>query len=362
MLSIVIPVLNEAPALATLHRQLDAVAGQYGYDLDVVFVDDGSTDDSWRVIEQICEQDSRVRGICFRRNFGKAAALSAGVAAARGRLLMTMDADLQDDPREIPKFLAAMDQGYDVVSGWKKERHDPWHKVWPSRVFNWMVSRFTGVRLHDHNCGFKCYRREVFDELHLYGELHRFVPVLAAARGWRVGEVPVNHRARQFGRSKYGWARIPKGLLDLLTVKFLTGYGQRPQHLLGMVGLSALTVGLLGILMLSFWWVLSRVLPGATPIHLTQRALFFYCLGAALLGAQFTSVGFLAELMTALRARDADIYSIAQRAGGDAGGRVGEPSRRSESAESVGQSVRPPAIGGPHLSPRKQGESSTHTP
>ncbi len=275
---------------------------------------------------------------------------------------MTLDADLQDDPHEIPKFLAAMDQGYDVVSGWKKQRHDPWHKVWPSRVFNWMVSHFTGVRLHDHNCGFKCYRREVFDELQLYGELHRFVPVLAAARGWRVGEVAVNHRARQFGRSKYGLARIPKGLLDLLTVKFLTGYGQRPQHLLGMVGLSCLTVGLLGILILSVWWVLSRALPGATPIHLTQRAIFFYCLGAALLGAQFMSVGFLAELMTAIRARDADIYSMARR-GGDAGWQL-QRNRRGvrRGADTAGQSLRPPTIGGPHLLPRKQGESSTHTP
>ena len=181
MLSIVIPVFNEAESLATLHQELSDVAAAQGYDLDVVFVDDGSTDGSWKAIRQLAAADPRVSGLRFRRNFGKAAALSAGFAQARGELVMTLDADLQDDPREIPKFLAEMEKDLDVVSGWKKVRHDPLEKVLPSRVFNWMVSRVTGVKLHDHNCGMKCYRREVFDEVRLYGELHRFVPVLAAA-------------------------------------------------------------------------------------------------------------------------------------------------------------------------------------
>lgn len=361
MLSIVIPVFNEAPSLLALHRQLDAVAQEFGYELDIVFVDDGSTDDSWGVIQQICEQDGRVRGIRFRRNFGKAAALSAGVTAAAGRLVLTLDADLQDDPHEIPKLLAVLDQGYDVVSGWKKRRFDPWHKVWPSRVFNWMVSRLTGVRLHDHNCGFKCYRREVFDELRLYGELHRFVPVLAAARGWRVGEVEVQHRARQFGQSKYGWSRIPKGFLDLLTVKFLTGFGQRPQHLLGMVGLVGLCFGLFGILILTGWWILSRTIPGATPINLHERAVFFYCLGAALLGAQFTAVGFLAELMTALHGREVDTYSIAERSGGSTDWRQPETARPTSGSASLGAGPRP-LLGGPHISSRKSNDPTTYTP
>ena len=159
-----------------------------GYDLEAIFVDDGSKDGSWEMIGRLAAADPRVRGIRFRRNFGKAAALNAGFAAARGELVMTLDADLQDDPHEIPRFLAEMEKDLDVVSGWKKVRHDPWHKVWPSRVFNWMVSAMTGVVLHDHNCGMKCYRREIFDEVRLYGELHRFVPVLAAGRGFRVGE------------------------------------------------------------------------------------------------------------------------------------------------------------------------------
>jgi glycosyltransferase involved in cell wall biosynthesis len=236
MISAVIPVYNEAESLDELHRELSEVAAAHQYDLEVIFIDDGSTDGSWETIERLAADDPRIRGIRFRRNFGKAAALTAGFSEAQGRIDLTLDADLQDDPAEIPNFLSQMQEGLDVVSGWKKVRHDPWHKVGPSRIFNWLVGYMTGVKLHDHNCGFKCYRREIFDEVRLYGEMHRFVPVLAAARGWRVGEIVVQHRARKFGQSKYGFRRFVKGFLDLLTVYFLTGYGQRPQHLLGTLG------------------------------------------------------------------------------------------------------------------------------
>ncbi len=363
MLSIVTPVYNEADSLLELHRQLREVAKEHGYELDLIFVDDGSTDDSWPIICQICEQDPQARGIRFRRNFGKAAALSAGFASARGPYIMTMDADLQDDPHEIPKFLAAMERDVDVVSGWKQRRYDPWHKVWPSRVFNWLVSRITGVVLHDHNCGFKCYRREVFDRLRLYGELHRFVPVLAAARGWRVGEVVINHRPRIHGQSKYGWVRIPKGFLDLLTVKFLTGYGQRPQHLLGTLGLAGFTIGSMGLALLSVWWVLSRILPGWEVLHLTDRAIFFYCLGAALLGGQFMSIGFLAELMTALHGRNTDTYSVSERVGGEASWQKADErfARRTTSAPTI-PARSEYASNPPHLKSLRQGESSRDTP
>jgi dolichol-phosphate mannosyltransferase len=301
--------------------------------LDVVIVNDGSTDASWQRIGELCQSDSRVRGIRFRRNFGKAAALSAGFEAARGELIITMDADLQDDPAEIPKFLEQIDSGLDVVSGWKRVRHDPWHKVWPSRVFNWMVSRMTGVRLHDHNCGYKCYRRQVFREVRLYGELHRFIPVLAAARGWRVGEVEVAHRARPHGRSKYGWSRIPKGFVDLLTVKFLTGFGQRPQHVLGVLGLIGFLVGGANMIYLTAAWFLSRVVQGMEVVHLHETAIFYYSLAGVILGAQFMSVGFLAEMMLALSTRDADAYSVAERIGGEAAWRYNEnPVRRSPAA------------------------------
>lgn len=315
MLSLVIPVFNEVESLPELHREFSEVAAAEGYQLDIVFVDDGSTDGSWDVIERLAKEDPRVRGIRFRRNFGKAAALSAGFEAAHGEIVLTLDADLQDDPHEIPRFLEAMNTGLDVVSGWKQVRHDPWHKVGPSRIFNGLVGWLTGVHLHDHNCGFKCYRREIFNEVRLYGELHRFVPVLAAARGWKVGEIVVNHRARKFGRSKYGFRRFVKGFLDLLTVYFLTGFGQRPQHLLGTIGLMFFGLGGLGMLLLAVYWVIKQAagLSDADWPPLHQRPLVIYSLGALLLGGQFMSIGFLAEMFTAYYGRDVQAYSIKER-------------------------------------------------
>jgi glycosyltransferase involved in cell wall biosynthesis len=315
MLSIVIPVKDEHESLADLHRELCEVARTNGYDLDILFVDDGSTDGSWKVIQALAAEDPHVRGIRFRRNFGKAAALSAGFEAAQGELVMTLDADLQDDPREVPRFLAAIASQLDVVSGWKEVRNDPWNKVFASRVFNGLVSWLTGVRLHDHNCGMKCYRREVLKEVRLYGELHRFVPVLAAARGFSVGEVVIRHRARKFGRSKYGARRVVKGFLDLLTVKFLTGFNQRPQHMLGTFGLISFVLGGLGMLYLAVYWIVAQLNPEWNLMPLHERPAVLYSLGALLLGGQFMSIGFLAELITAYQLRDADTYSIAERAG-----------------------------------------------
>lgn len=312
MLSFVIPVYNEEESLEALYGELMKVAAAEDYDLEVIFVDDGSSDSSWKKIEKLASEDGRLKGIRFRRNFGKAAALHAGFREARGEFVLTLDADLQDDPQEIPKFLEQMDR-YDVVSGWKQVRHDPWHKVGPSRVFNWLVGRLTGVRLHDHNCGFKCYRREIFDEVRLYGELHRFVPVLAAARGWSVGEIVVNHRPRKFGKSKYGVVRIVKGFLDLFTVFFVTRFGQRPQHLLGSVGLVFFALGAVSTLALAIWWCVSRLSPAIDDVHLHERALFYYSIMSVLLGAQFITIGFLAELMTAYCGREVQAFSIRQR-------------------------------------------------
>lgn len=311
MLSIVVPVLNEEESLDELYQEFLAVAQEHDYELQIVFVDDGSTDSSWERITELARKDSRIQAVRFRRNFGKAAALSAGFEVARGDIVLTLDADLQDDPREIPRFLAMMDQGLDVVSGWKRVRHDPWHKVIPSRVFNWLVSYLTGVKLHDHNCGFKSYRREIFEEVHLYGEMHRFVPVLAAARGWKIGEIEVNHRKRKHGQSKYGVRRFVKGFLDLLTVYFLTGYGQRPKHLLGTVGLLGFALGGFGLFILSAAWVVTR-LDSITDndLELHKRAIFYFSIVSLLLGAQFVSIGFLAEMITAFYSRDRSSYSI----------------------------------------------------
>ncbi|HEX3998082.1 MAG TPA: glycosyltransferase family 2 protein [Pirellulales bacterium] len=313
MLSIVVPLCNEDESLATLYAELAEMAARQSYDLEILFIDDGSTDRSWQEIHKLAERDPRVRGIRFRRNFGKAAALSAGFAAARGEQVVTIDADLQDDPREIPQLLAVMNEGYDVVSGWKKKRHDPWHKVFPSRVFNGMVSWLTGVRLHDHNCGLKAYRREVFGEVRLYGELHRFVPVLAHARGFKVGEAVVQHRPRRYGHSKYGVRRFMKGFLDLLTVKFLTGFSQRPQHFLGAIGLLCWLLGGAGLVYLGGYWIVEELQHVDPKIH--ERALLLYSLGAMVFGAQLMSIGFLAELIIAYQGRDAETYSISELVG-----------------------------------------------
>lgn len=333
-LSIVVPLLNEAETIAELHRQLSEVAKRESYALQIIFIDDGSTDNSWEVISELAKQDGReeilgegtldkrivvegivVEGIRFRGNFGKAAALAAGFKAATAPYVITMDADLQDDPDEIPQLIAKLEgkdqkETFDVASGWKQNRQDPWHKTIPSKFFNFLVSRLTKVSLHDHNCGLKAYRGEVLKEIDLYGELHRFIPVLAAAKGFRVTEVPVHHRPREHGYSKYGASRIIKGLLDLVTVKFLTGYGDRPQHLLGGFGLMAFTAGSVGLLYLAVRWLVTRLVPGLEPIHLHETASLFYSLALCLVGSQFLSVGLLAAMLAAFHTKDALPYSI----------------------------------------------------
>lgn len=309
MISIVVPVHNEEQSLATLHAELDRVflSARLG-ETEFLFVDDGSRDGSWAAIRKLAAADPRVKAIRFRRNFGKAAALTAGFQAARGAIVFTLDGDLQDDPAEIPRFLERLDQGFDVVSGWKRRRFDPWHKVMPSRVFNWMVSSLTGCQLHDHNCGFKVYRREVLAEVGIYGELHRFVPVLAHSRGFRVSEIEVHHRARRFGVSKYGVARFLKGLLDLITVRFLTRFSQRPLHVLGALGLLAFALGLGGLGFLAVGWVL-----GYRPIG--SRPLLQYSATLLGFGTQLLSLGILAELVTSYNIRAEDTYSIAETLG-----------------------------------------------
>ena len=333
MISVVVPCYNEAGSLERLHSELSDVGSKHNYTFQIVLVDDGSTDGSWEIIENLAARDPRLLGIRFRRNFGKAAALSAGFDAAEGEIIVTLDADLQDDPAEIPLLLTKLDQGFDVVSGWKQIRHDPWHKVWPSRVFNAMVGWQTGVKLHDHNCGMKCFRRDVIHEVRLYGELHRFVPVLASARGFRVGEVVIEHRPRVHGDSKYGWSRIPKGLLDLFTVQFITRFGQRPQHWLGSVGMGSGMIGLVGMIYLAVIWCVSR-LPGHTPVHLHQTAALYYSLVALLIGVQLLAIGFVAEMIASLVTRDSDLYSVAQHTApkqGTAGDRLAHPSEPSPS-------------------------------
>ena len=315
-LSIIIPVLNEEDSIGQLHCEISEVAEKNGYQIQIVFVDDGSTDRSWHVMQTLHESDDRIHCLRFRRNFGKAAALRAGASVATGELLVTMDADLQDDPAEIPALIEKLGDDHDLISGWKEVRHDPIGKTIPSKVFNWLVGFLTGVKLHDHNCGFKIYRREIFDEVKLYGEMHRFVPVLAAAKGFRVGELAVNHRPRTHGVSKYGWSRLPKGFLDLLTVSFLTGYNQRPQHVLGMLGMSSFFVGAVGLIYMMIYWVLRMSFDAFadwTPLH--QRPLVLFSMGALLLGTQLLCMGFLAELIVARGQEGKEPYSIRDEIG-----------------------------------------------
>ena len=244
LLSIVVPVFNEAGSVEPLYQEIVEALAPLGA-LEVVFVDDGSTDGSAAVIERLVAEHADVRLVKLRRNFGKAAALSHGFAEARGDLIVTMDGDRQDDPAEIPKLLAKLDQGYDLVSGWKQSRQDPVSKTLPSKFFNWTVRKATGVELHDFNCGLKAYRREVIRHVRVYGELHRYIPVLASDLGFRVAEEKVSHRRRTSGESKYGWRRYARGYLDLLTVLFLGRYRQRPQHLFGGIGTMMVLVGVL---------------------------------------------------------------------------------------------------------------------
>ena len=320
MLSIIVPVLNEHESLSQLLSEIVRTGERHNVELEVIFVDDGSRDGSWETIKQLSEQNDRVSGIRFRRNFGKAAALTAGMRAARGELILMMDADLQDDPAEIPNFLSKLNEGFDVVNGWKQRRLDPWHKVFPSRVFNWMISRLTGLKLHDHNCGLKLFRADVAREITIYGELHRFIPVLAHARGFRVAEISVHHRERQFGHSKYGVRRFLRGFLDLLTVKFLTGFGQSPQHMLGAIGLMFLGAGFLGLGYLAVLWLLMNLPPlwDGTPLiavaPIGPRPLLAYSVAATLLGGQSLSLGLLAELIVSNTVREQSTFSIAERA------------------------------------------------
>lgn len=311
--SFVVPTFNEQESITELADRIGQVCLENQIRHQLVFVDDGSNDDSWTVIEEIATGSDSVAGIGFRRNFGKASALSAGINESTGPIIITMDADLQDDPNEIPRFLEKLSEGFDVVSGWKRVRHDPWHKTLPSRVFNALVSWLTGVRLNDHNCGFKAYRRVVFDQVQLYGERHRFVPVLAASRGWRVGEIEVTHHARPFGKSKYGVSRIIKGFLDLISVYLLTGYSGRPFHFIGSFGMLFFALGGVGIGYLSLIWCVSRLFDSVTVVHLHETAIFYYCILSVLLGAQFLTTGLLAELIVSRTSNEHRNYNIDKR-------------------------------------------------
>ena len=307
-ISVVVPVYNEEQSLRPLYDALTAALERLGQSYEIVFVDDGSRDGSFETLKALHAQDQHIRVIRFRRNFGKTPALVAGFSHERGEVVFTMDADLQDDPEEMSKFLEKLDEGYDLVSGWKYPRHDPFTKTVPSFFFNRMVSATTGVRLHDINCGFKAYRREVLEDVKLYGELHRFVPVLAHDRGFRVTEVKVRHHKRKYGKSKFGARRFLRGFLDLLMVLFLMQYLQTPLRLFGAIGLLSTISGLL----VDLYVVLDRFLPFGSqePIH--NRPLLFVGILLLIFGISFILTGLQSEMIRHFSYRPSDEYSIRQ--------------------------------------------------
>jgi len=295
-ISVVIPVYNEEGNIKQLFRELTDVLGglalEGGIDsYEVLFIDDGSTDGTYRIIKEIHQKDKHVKAIRFQRNFGKSAALSAGFEKADGDVIFTMDGDLQDDPKEIPKFLDKLDEGYGLVVGWKYRRRDPQTKRIPSKIFNRLTSYLTGVRIHDMNCCFKAYRKEAVRNVNLYGELHRYIPALVYWKGYSVAEIKVNHRPRTYGKSKYGPMRLLKGFFDLITVKFLITYSTRPLHLFGILGLLSTAAGLLiGIYLLYLKYFLNELIG--------ERPLLFASILLIIVGVEFVSMGLLGEMIT----------------------------------------------------------------
>lgn len=297
-ITVVIPLLDEQDSIEQLYHQVDeALSAEFTYEM--IFVDDGSKDNSWAVITNLHDNQPHVRGIQFRRNYGKSIALQKGFESARGAYVITIDADLQDDPAEIPGLVEKLSQGYDLVSGWKQKRKDPISKTIPSRFFNFVTSLATGIKLHDFNCGLKAYRREVIENIRLYGELHRYVPFIVYEQGYtRITEKKVNHRERQHGDSKFGFSRFIKGFLDLITLLFLSSYIRRPMHFFGSIGTLFLIFGGGIVLYLTIMRLFFDV-------FLTGRPLFLFGILFLLLGVQFFSIGFLGEMWTQSQNKEA---------------------------------------------------------
>ncbi len=298
-LSIVVPLFNEEESLVELYNWVRGVLTPLGISFELIFIDDGSNDTSWKVIEQLGAEHDQVKGIKFRRNYGKSAALYSGFEAAVGEVVITMDADLQDNPDELPGLYHMIkEEGYDLVSGWKKKRHDPLGKTIPSKFFNWTARYISGIQLHDFNCGLKAYRKQVIKSIEVYGEMHRYIPILAKRNGFsKIGEKVVVHRERQFGVSKFGMERFLKGFLDLLSVTFISKFGKRPMHLFGSLGTLMFTVGFFSALYLG----VHKLYAVYNHIHealVTSSPYFYISLTSMIIGTQLFLVGFLAELVS----------------------------------------------------------------
>jgi len=287
-LSFVIPVFNEQDSLEQLYTEIINNINKYEY--EIIFIDDGSNDDSYKILQKLSDNDKHVKLIKFRKNFGKSAGLNVGFEAATGDIVFTMDADLQDDPGEIDQFIKKLEEGYDMVTGWKVKRLDPISKTWPSKIFNKVTSNTFNLKLHDYNCGYKAYRKDVIEEIDIYGEMHRYIPALASSLGFKIAEIPVHHRKREFGKTKYGSERYLRGFLDLLTVKLVTGYIHSPLYLFGRIGFG---FGLVGFIIALYLTIMK--LGFGTPLY--NRPLLYLGTLLIIVGLQFFSIGLLGELI-----------------------------------------------------------------
>ncbi|HFE63877.1 MAG TPA: glycosyltransferase [Caldithrix sp.] len=303
-ISIVVPAYNEAESFPELLSQIQEAVAPMNMSLEVIIVDDGSNDGSVEVLKSLKEKYPFLKVLSFRKNYGKSAALSEGFKIVQGNYVITMDADLQDDPHEIPNLIAKLEEGYDLVSGWKKKRHDPLSKTIPSRLFNFVTSRITGIRIHDFNCGLKAYRQQVVKDMTVYGELHRFLPVLAHWNGFRVGEIVVRHHPRKYGKTKFGITRFFNGFFDLMTVLFITRYKSTPLHIFGMLGLLTSFVGIAIELYLTVGWF--------TGERIRNRPLFFLGILTIIVGIQFFVFGLIGEMISAHFAERVE-YSIKEK-------------------------------------------------
>jgi len=303
-LSFIIPILNEQDSLSELYDEI--LQNCVSYDYEIIFIDDGSSDNSFGVMQQLAAKDEKVKVIKFRRNFGKAAALQLGFTIASGEIVFTLDGDLQDNPVEIPHFIEKLNEGYDLVSGWKRKRHDPLYKTLPSKLFNFVTAKTFRLKLKDYNCGFKAYRHPLEKELTLYGEMHRYIPVLAHSLGYKVGEIAVTHRPRKYGKSKYGKERYLRGFFDLLTVKMITQYSKSPLYLFGRIGVASTLIGII----IGIYLAVLKLFYGQP---LSNRPLLLLGILLIIGGLQFISLGLISELIVnRFRQGKKTLISIAQ--------------------------------------------------
>jgi glycosyltransferase involved in cell wall biosynthesis len=309
-ISLVIPLYNEDESLPELVEWIDRVMLEHKFSYEVVLVDDGSTDKSWEVIQELNKRFPAVKGIKFRRNYGKSAGLNVGFDHALGDVIITMDADLQDSPDEVPDlYNMIVKEGYDLVSGWKQKRYDPITKTFPTKIFNWATRKMSGIQLHDFNCGLKAYRKDVIKSIEVYGEMHRYIPVIAKTAGFgKIGEKVVQHRARKYGTTKFGWERFINGLLDLVSIYFVGKFGKRPMHFFGLIGTISFVIGF-GI---AFYLAIAKF--AFMEYKMTERPIFYFGLLAMVIGVQLFLAGFLGELISR-NSNDRNNYQLAAKTG-----------------------------------------------